>query len=389
MAPAEHLQMEEAAWQPVFDRLCQRFPDTGAAKIAAILRENNGHAGQAAAALRDLGGTGKREVDPDDQEHVKTLLTSPVMFAAVCKENFRKFDTNGDGVLSWSEVLPLVNALYESFGLQPPREGNLRSFFDATDLNKDGVLSEKEFKKFFECFLRYAFFDVVQKDSAAKAATVAADAAKLEDVENQATEKSATTEASGTSDVPPAKDERRHVNPQTEPRGGYEKQEKASRSGVGGGVPFRVLAPHGISWRKSPDYNDRLDSTVHAGEVVKVLEAWVKTDKGWLPVHDSRGKPLLQPVMEDADAKRAAAGAAGPAISACRREKRPKEVDVPADDEPKLRPGEEDWKDRFERLQERFPMLSSGQVLHKLRLHQGHAGHTAAALRELMGRNGG
>eukprot|EP00913_Durusdinium_trenchii_P035119 g32853.t1 len=105
------------------------------------------------------------------------------MFAAVCQENFRKFDVNADGVLSWSEVLPLVNTLYEGFGLQPPREGNLRAFFDATDLNKererpmrellqsphqDGVLSEQEFQRFFECFLRYAFFDVVQKDHKAQ-----------------------------------------------------------------------------------------------------------------------------------------------------------------------------------------------------------------------------
>ena len=29
-------------------------------------------------------------------------------------------------------------------------------------VEKDGVLSEKEFKKFFECFLRYAFFDVAK-----------------------------------------------------------------------------------------------------------------------------------------------------------------------------------------------------------------------------------
>lgn len=47
-----------------------------------------------------------------------------------------RFDTNGDGVLSWEEVLPLVNTLYNHFGLQPPREGNLRSFFEATDRNK-------------------------------------------------------------------------------------------------------------------------------------------------------------------------------------------------------------------------------------------------------------
>eukprot|EP00439_Symbiodinium_sp_Y106_P042559 s3451_g5.t1 len=142
----------------------------------------------------DLGGTGKREVDPDDQEHVKTLLTSPVMFAAV-------FDANGDGVLSWSEVLPLVNSLYESFGLQPPREGNLRSFFDATDLNKDSKggpsWSCTEFKKFFECFLRYAFFDVVQKDSANNKAQGVAEAKEPE--ENERAEKAASGSSCGES----------------------------------------------------------------------------------------------------------------------------------------------------------------------------------------------
>lgn len=90
MAPEEDGKRSEETWRPIFDRLQERFPDVGANKIATILLENNGHAGQAAAALRDLCGTGKREVDPDDQEHVKTLLTSPVMFAALCKENFRK-----------------------------------------------------------------------------------------------------------------------------------------------------------------------------------------------------------------------------------------------------------------------------------------------------------
>ncbi|CAE7239032.1 unnamed protein product [Symbiodinium natans] len=379
MAPSENLQPEEQAWQAVFERLCERFPETGATKVAAILRENNGHAGQAAAAIRDLGGTGKREVDPDDQEHVKTLLTSPVMFAAVCKENFRKFDANGDGVLSWTEVLPLVNSLYESFGLQPPREGNLRSFFDATDLNKDGVLSEREFKKFFECFLRYAFFDVVQKESA-NAKQVTTTEAKEEPEEKAEKEK-------------PVED-RRPANPAVETRGGYERQDKAARTSQvaqgSPGVPFRVIAPHGISWRRSPDFNDRMDSSVNAGEVVKVLEQWVKTDRGWLPLHDARGKPLLQPAMEDLEGRRAPAGAAGPAFTACRREKKPKEADAAQpDDEPKLRSGEEDWKERLDRLQERFPMLSSGQVLQKLRAHQGHAGHTAAALRELMGRHGG
>lgn len=384
MAPSEHLQPEEQAWQAVFiaERLCERFPDTGAAKVASILRDNNGHAGQAAAAIRDLGGTGKREVDPDDQEHVKTLLTSPVMFAAVCKENFRKFDANGDGVLSWSEVLPLVNSLYESFGLQPPREGNLRSFFDATDLNKDGVLSEKEFKKFFECFLRYAFFDVVQKESANNKTQVVTETKEPE--EKERAEKADEKRSASSTAIP---------SPSADMRGGYERQARATQGAQGspGALPFRVIAPHGISWRRNPEFNDRLDCSVGAGEVVKVLEQWVKTDRGWLPLHDARGKPLLQPVVEDSEAaRRVPAGAAGPAFTACRREKKPKEADaLQPDDEPKLRVGEEDWKERLDRLQDRFPMLSSGQVLQKLRLHQGHAGHTAAALRELMSRHGG
>merc|ERR1719254_443449 len=89
-----------------------------------------------------------------------------MMFNHACKEHFRKFDVNGDGCLEWSEIVQLVNALYDNFGLEPPREGGLRAFFEATDTNCDGVLSEKEFKHFFEMFLRYAFFDVVNHQQA-------------------------------------------------------------------------------------------------------------------------------------------------------------------------------------------------------------------------------
>lgn len=390
MAPEADGKRSEETWRPIFDRLQERFPDVGANKIATILLENNGHAGQAAAALRDLCGTGKREVDPDDQEHVKTLLTSPVMFAALCKENFRKFLHSGLTstaiVLSWTEVLPLVNTLYESFGLQPPREGNLRSFFDATDLNKDGVLSEREFKKFFECFLRYAFFDVVQAKGKSES---------LRELETSPNKRSRPSRDE-------TSDDQRRVSPQKDR--GYEpnRHEKGARTAAGSpqgrSRPFKVIAPHGISWRRSPELADRLEQNVPYGEVVQVLEHWVKTDHGWLPVHDTRGKLLIQPVPEDAE--RGPPGRtghpAGAAMSACRhdrREKRPKEVDtsgwVNPSEGAKLRSDEEDWKDRFERLQERFPMLSAGQVLQKLRAHQGHAGHTAAALRELAGRHGG
>ena len=140
-------------------------------------------------------------VTQDDQEHVRTLLTSPAMFAAVCKENFRKLEAQRFRKLTqlsvcktkgfrcdfasyncvlcyclhrflcrrrplphwffidevrhqrrWRSKLGRGAAIGEH-ALQPlrpatvlpaslvelcarPREGNLRSFFEATDRNK-------------------------------------------------------------------------------------------------------------------------------------------------------------------------------------------------------------------------------------------------------------
>eukprot|EP00932_Pfiesteria_piscicida_P002160 SRR837773.121.p1 GENE.SRR837773.121~~SRR837773.121.p1 ORF type:complete len:219 (-),score=62.68 SRR837773.121:49-642(-) len=136
----------------------------GPERVAQVLRENNGHAGHAAASLRDLACSEMRPVDPDDAEHVRTLLSSPAMFSHACKEQFRKFDVNGDGVLDKQEIVTLVNSLCDNFGLPPPRVGALNAFFEATDTNGDGVLSESEFKHFFECFLGYAFFDVMNQE---------------------------------------------------------------------------------------------------------------------------------------------------------------------------------------------------------------------------------
>jgi hypothetical protein len=48
-----------------------------------------------------------------------------------------------------------------------------------------------------------------------------------------------------------------------------------------------------------------------------------------------------------------------------------------------LRAGEEEWKDRMERLLERFPKATKGQVLEALREHDGHAGAAASQLRTL------
>jgi len=153
------LRQGEEEWQPAFVTLSGRFPTCSGEAIAHALRANNGHAGIAAKDLRDLTtGVGVKEVDPEDAEHVATLLSSPTMFKHACKTQFRKFDKNGDGVLDWPEVVALASELYRSFGLPSLSESSLRAVFDANDENRDGVLSENEFTNFFERFLRQSYF---------------------------------------------------------------------------------------------------------------------------------------------------------------------------------------------------------------------------------------
>mmetsp|Transcript_25304 Transcript_25304/g.72960 ORF Transcript_25304/g.72960 Transcript_25304/m.72960 type:complete len:427 (-) Transcript_25304:30-1310(-) len=423
MAPAagSYLRPGEEDWHGVFDRLVERFPTFPPERVADILRQNNGHAGQAAAKLRDLSGTGMRPVDPDDAEHVRTLLSSPVMFSHACKEQFLKHDQNGDGVLEWSEILKLTNALYENFGLEAPREGGLRAFFEATDTNHDGVLSEREFKKFFECFLRYAFFDVMKHEQELAAAALAeapqdspaspinvaspAKAAPLGAPDHAggrrkkpAAEEVARTSSAGSAPAPPA---------------------------AGGITRYRCTAAHGVSFRRSPDYGDRAGTVIRKGETVQVLEQWIRTPNGWLPLVDKHGQVAFELALDhghdkadpgDGDADEAdqrarekvrshkssgSIGAApkrsskiasevdGGAGGAHRRStsKAASDADAAAKQGPPDTGGqaaqEEDWQPRALRLQERFPDLSGEQVMQALRDHGGHAGQAAAALRAL------
>jgi len=158
-SPASFFRPGEEAWGDCMDRLQERFPLAPTSEILKALRANNGHAGYAAGDLRDLEKDVVKEADPDDSEWVATLLSNPTMFKATCKDRFQKFDVNRNGTLEWPEVVALTAELSHRIGLEAPSEKSLRSFFfDANDENKDGVLSEKEFTKFFESFLRYVFF---------------------------------------------------------------------------------------------------------------------------------------------------------------------------------------------------------------------------------------
>mmetsp|Transcript_34681 Transcript_34681/g.64241 ORF Transcript_34681/g.64241 Transcript_34681/m.64241 type:complete len:449 (+) Transcript_34681:96-1442(+) len=153
------LRKGEEDWQERIERLQERFPTVSCERVLQAVRANNGHAGYAATELRELGQEGIKNVDPDDSEWVATLLTSPAMFRQYCKQCFQEFDTDRNGVLDWSEVIGLTNKLCHQLGLAQPAEINLRTVFQGVDVNGDEVLQEDEFAKFFEIFLRYAFFE--------------------------------------------------------------------------------------------------------------------------------------------------------------------------------------------------------------------------------------
>jgi len=307
MAPAGHLRPGEEDWRDVFERLCERFQAFAPDRVAQVLRECGGHAGQAASALRDLSGTAMRPVDPDDAEHVRTLLSSSVMFSHACKEHFRKFDTNCDGALDWREIVQLVNALYDDFGLQRPREGSLKAFFDATDDNHDGVLSEKEFKRFFEMFLRYAFFDVMNhKQMEAEATTSGSPKSDPSSGHRAGKEHRVGVRADRDRERDRDRDRDRERRRDDRERGDRDRRRASSTPQEAGHdsektaahrslCSYRCLAPTGVSFRQFPEYAKRMDTLIQQGQCVQVQEVWIKTAHGWLPVTSEQGEIYFEP----------------------------------------------------------------------------------------------
>lgn len=331
------LRPDEEEWREVFERLQERFPTVSADSVLQALRNHEGHAGSAAAELRDLTSAVVKAPDPDDAEHVATLLSSPVMFKHACKEEFKKFDANGDGVLEFDEVLQLTNNLYFSFGLQQPSQGSVRAFFDATDENADGVLSEREFRKFFEMFLRYSFFDIhklrqiVEKgqqkqkksepggkpDNAEPAPQVSSptrqawapmqEVSKSRDrpptaeegvrrsLQKEADPASLVAASPQPSTSPEPERKSRHLTPPDTQERSRHDSPQGQRSPKVSPLVYRCVTQHGVSYRKSPNISDRADVVVQGGEKVQVLEHWIRTPQGWLPVEDmQRGQVLFE-----------------------------------------------------------------------------------------------
>lgn len=463
--PGSFLRPNEQEWSEVFKRLSERFPTVPGSRVAQALREHNGHAGEAAAVLRDLTGSHVKEADPDDVEHVATLLSSPAMFKHACKEQFKKHDVNKDGSLEWEEVKNLVQNLYEEFGLQLPAEGALKAFFFATDENQDGVLSEREFRKFFEMFLRYAFFDhlklrqmvekgqaIEQQRASLKAGDVPLRIAevRVDDAETTSPQDSRASSASDGSkpdkvktampdEAMPKSQSKLAPIEQPKPAGrrsppsGQERHERSERShqreqrnkerervpppeaSDQGGIAMRCLAPHGVAYRGSADFQDRTDSACRSGQTVQVLEHWIRTPEGWLPVMDQQGQNLFERCggdSEDAggsvqkrpdpeqrkrvsiqETQRSDSTSTGRKEDA--RESNVKSssayaaqsAPIPAKslevESSGLKASEEEWRPVFERLSERFPNLAEAQIVQALRDNEGHAGKAAGVLRSL------
>lgn len=340
MSPA--LNLEAHAQDPyVFQRLCGRFPTIGAERVSQVLQECGGHAGQAAAALRDLTGDQVRPADPDDAEHVRTLLCSPMMFSHACKEQFRKFDANRDGYLQWAEILKLVASLYATFGLPPPPQGGVKAFFDASDANSDGILTEREFKHFFEGFLRYAFFDVKREKRHESPAPAAVEGVRVQ----QQTKTRQSCEREGRRNTKKIKEEWREV--------------------------YQRLCERFPDFRPEIIAQALRQSNGHAGRAAISIRELVN---GTMPA------PVLDVEHPGASAPRTCKDERSLA-AVSEKEQRISCHRLKAEPVPDTSGSQQVNQDVFDRLCARFPTVDRDRVWKALRNNQGHAGLAAATLR--------
>jgi len=181
-------------------------------------------------------------------------------------------------------------------------------------------------------------------------------------------------------------------------------KEREQQQGESCGPTFRCIAPNGVAYRASANFQDRLDNVTSKGQNVQVLEHWIRTPDGWLPVMDAHGQKLFG---NNSDADDAGNGNSShkkhhhKQVSIQDQHKENKDdtleanirshrsassptksrSDVTEGGGSGLKASEEEWRPVFERLSERFPTLSQDKIVQALRDNDGHAGKAASMLR--------
>jgi len=340
------------------ERLRERFPDIAADRVLQVLRDNGGHAGYAAADLRALSTDVVKSADPEDSEHVATLLSNHTLFKQTCRAHFKKFDANRNGTLEWDEVMQLMNHLSRYMGLELPSEKSIQAFFESSDANHDGVLAEREFPKFFESFLRYAFF--MQHRRVVGTWLYKGDAMGFDSEftitlgkDYRLNYRSTRGGCPGTpkAQVPQGRTEvhgalelyegwmqaelkvgnRSHdnffglvrlkfiegatdkviVNFKSDAQASWGndvvakrrstiEEDRVARHQVPEiGNILRCIAPHGVAYRRAPEYHERTEDVLPPGETIRVADRhhdthWVCVAGGWLPTVDPKGIRLFE-----------------------------------------------------------------------------------------------
>eukprot|EP00397_Hematodinium_sp_SG-2012_P060455 GEMP01078733.1.p1 GENE.GEMP01078733.1~~GEMP01078733.1.p1 ORF type:complete len:229 (+),score=42.99 GEMP01078733.1:204-890(+) len=132
------------------------FPSTAGAMVGVncvteLVNPEKRHAMEQMSAFVDYLASGSRrfcEVGMYLPEDVFTLLGSQE-FADMCDANFDSSDTDGNGVLSLDELIPLMQELAIGRGLKTT-QGHCRRLYKILDANGDGDICRDEFLTFVQ-----------------------------------------------------------------------------------------------------------------------------------------------------------------------------------------------------------------------------------------------
>ena len=114
---------------------------------------------QASVQLAKLSKSSDRPWEYRARQSVEALLTDKSLRERFQRRHFANADVDGDGALQYEEVADAIAAMCDELAVTPPSDvDELIANFDA---NRDGVLSQREFRKLLDDTLRAAHHQLV------------------------------------------------------------------------------------------------------------------------------------------------------------------------------------------------------------------------------------